>query len=670
MASAQPLPPDDSRDLAPARGGGQRFGLTPRALLLGLLMAAFCCVLIVFGELMRSTLLGFLQFPAAAVASLLLVVVVNRGVQTLAPRLALRPPEIIVIYAMSLVGTMVTSVGVLEKLVPTLICVNYFATPATRIAPVLFPHFPSWAVAFDPEGGAGQRVARHFYEGLPPGAPVPWGLWITPLLAWGVVVILLIAAYFCLAAILRRQWADNERLSFPLALLPVELATDSPGAGSFFRNRLMWFGFSIPTVIYVLNFLHANWPGIPEVPLFHDFGPALKGAGLPWSAMAGWTYLRLSFGGLGLAYFLPTEVLLSMWVFFWFGRLENVGFALAGVPWEGMPSYPTALWSGYQAAGAFLVLVAYMARAAWPHLKQVYRAAVDPRREDQEEFLPLRLALAGLLLASAGAVLWFVKLGMTPAMALLEVLVLLFVTVPVMARSVSEAGLIETETSFRPVSLAALFVPLPTLGAQNLSAIALADSVFMRDQRCNLLATFLDCLKMSDLVHLRRRALRNALLAALVVILIGGALAHVAVPYKVGALKMWTYAYTGTPQWLARDSAAIIQAAPKYDPRLVWYFLSGLLMALWLGYMRTSFAWWPLTPLGLALSGTWGIIVLWFSFFLAWLIKGTVMRYGGWKAFTALRPFFLGLVLGEFSQVTLWALVASLWRLQSPSFPF
>ena len=92
-------------------------------------------------------------------------------------------------------------------------------------------------------------------------------------------------------------------------------------------------------------------------------------------------------------------------------------------------------------------------------------------------------------------------------------------------------------------------------------------------------------------------------------------------------------------------------------------------MAIWLAYMRSTFAWWPLAPLGLALSGTWGIIVLWFSFLLAWIIKSTVMRYGGWKTFSALRPFFLGLILGEFSQTVLWGIIASVWRLNSPTFP-
>jgi hypothetical protein len=35
-----------------------------------------------------------------------------------------------------------------------------------------------------------------------------------------------------------------------------------------------------------------------------------------------------------------------------------------------------------------------------------------------------------------------------------------------------------------------------------------------------------------------------------------------------------------------------------------------------------------------------------------------------------LKPLFLGLILGEFSQAVIWATIASVWRLPAPFFPW
>ena len=80
-------------------------------------------------------------------------------------------------------------------------------------------------------------------------------------------------------------------------------------------------------------------------------------------------------------------------------------------------------------------------------------------------------------------------------------------------------------------------------------------------------------------------------------------------------------------------------------------------MALLL-FLRHRFIWWPLHPIGFPIANTYTIMSYgWFAIFLAWLAKSVVLRYGGISAYRALQPFFLGLILGEFSTACLWVFI-------------
>lgn len=75
-------------------------------------------------------------------------------------------------------------------------------------------------------------------------------------------------------------------------------------------------------------------------------------------------------------------------------------------------------------------------------------------------------------------------------------------------------------------------------------------------------------------------------------------------------------------------------------------------------YMRHHFLWWPLHPIGFPIAATFPVHNYnWFALFLAWLLKGAIMHYGGVGLYRKLLPFFLGLILGHFSTATLWVFI-------------
>jgi len=74
--------------------------------------------------------------------------------------------------------------------------------------------------------------------------------------------------------------------------------------------------------------------------------------------------------------------------------------------------------------------------------------------------------------------------------------------------------------------------------------------------------------------------------------------------------------------------------------------------------IRARFSFWPLSPIGYIVCGSWALSVTWFPIFLGWLSKACVMGFGGAAAYRRILPFFLGLILGEAVIATIWAVVS------------
>jgi len=52
------------------------------------------------------------------------------------------------------------------------------------------------------------------------------------------------------------------------------------------------------------------------------------------------------------------------------------------------------------------------------------------------------------------------------------------------------------------------------------------------------------------------------------------------------------------------------------------------------------------------------IFTMWFSYFLGWLIKMLILKFGGMRAYASGRRFFVGLVVGEALATILWIIIA------------
>jgi len=647
-------------------------GISMRGFAIGLLAAAAVSLIVSYAELyVKYIQIGFLQLPPAVVGMFVFLLLASSWAGRIRKSFGLSPQELLTVYCMMLFASMISSRGLLEKVLPLLVTPAYFANESNGWAKFYFPHIKRWMVPFDPSQplqNTPQLVARRFFEGLRGGETIPWHQWIGPLVLWGVFALLIFGAFVCLASIIRRQWVDNEKLTFPLAQLPLEMVRDDRETG-FFRNRLTWAGFATPSVVFAFNGLHGWFPSIPQIALqinLHDQ------ATTPPMSYIGYTPMFISFAAVGFFFLLPVDMLFSLWFFFALTRLQQVVAGSYNMEMREMPIYPTKLFIGYQVMGAYFVLAAYLLWVSVPHLKKVLKGAAGLEKvDDSNELLPYSVAVGGLAVCVLGAALWLRYAGMSPWLAVFELLVFVFIIALVMARSTAEGGLLMTETSFRPVDVYRLFAPTSSLGPANMTVLAFADAGFFRDLRGLVLTGFLDGLRISDGAQVRRRAFLPVFVAAILVAMVVGGIFQIWLPYKEGGINLYSYPYAANNKWGFMDyEPAMRGPVSSVGWQAPTFFVIGVVVTAFLAYMRYAFFWWPMHPLGYALCASWTMIVFWFPCLVAWIVKANVMKYGGMRVYVRARPFFLGMIMGEFSMAVIWTLISWVSKAPAPVFPW
>lgn len=653
----------------PSVGWGQGPGRTPtRGLTLRALVVGACGVVLVtfvtsWAELVVQRIaIGIITFPPAAFGVFVLLIVANRLARAIRPRWALAPGELALAYAMMLLAAMTASRGAPRRLISLLTSINYFANPGNRWAETFFPYLPAQLLPWNPAGAALQPVVLGMYEGLHYGEPIPWLPWVGPLARWLVVVLLVFGAFICLATLLRSQWADRERLAFPLAQLPLEMLRAEAGE-PFYRNRLLYLGAAIPVIVHLINLAHNIEPNLPQLNLVYDLQSKL----FPGPPLSGMTTFRMHFclSAIGFFFLLPKELLFSFWFFYLvLTKGHEATLLLLGQTLERPGHADTSLYLTSAEAGGFFVLAAYFLYLARPVLAAALRG-----RGGQDEMVRYRTALAGLIVTLLAGAVWYYLAGLSLWLGIMELFVYVLVISLVMTRATAEGGLLMTEIIFTPLDVYGMFARRGGLGARNLTTLVFATEPFAGDMRGLTLQGMMDSQKIADGIGLRRRSLHWALWVGIVVALVAGFCIQLLLNYRQGALAL-----NGQYSWLSgvfwEEHAAFLNGEERFNPYATTCFFLGAAFTILLAFMRLQYWWWPLHPLGFVMCGSWSLVVNWFPIFVAWALKSLVVHYGGLKGFGRARPFFLGLIFGEMTMAVLLTLVDAIWHIPAPYIPF
>ncbi len=641
--------------------------------MLSVVLVVLVCIVVAYSELVASwggsveaVLLGAVPMAPAAIGVLILIIVANTLIRRFTGRIGLNPAEMAMIYFSLVCAAMVSSFGLAGLLLPNLMGPNYFASTQDHLwRDLMYPHVAGWMVPWDPKGPENQWITQRFFEGLRVGESVPWGDWMVPIFAWLAFALLLFFLMACVVTLMRRQWVDNEKLSFPLVQLPMEMATETPGR-SLFGNPVMWLGFAIPVLYHLVNGLHKSFPNVPELPTLIWLHTLFKNKPL---SDINYTGIVITFSIIGFAYLLPLDVSFSMWFFLLFFRMQDAFASYLGCQWDTMPFYGgTRYYQGFQSAGAFATLVFVMLWLARPHLKLVIKRVLSGggAEIDKNEFMSYRLAFFGGIAALLLLTFWLKMAGMDPFVAFFMLSVFVLVVMFVLSRCVAEIGLLMLQPAVVPFHFWTVFASPSSLGAANLTTMSFVNGSFMRDPR-NIMPVFMDSMKGADMVGARRRQIAIGVLIAVV---LGSAFAlfwQVGLVYHYGGNRLNRWFYTTGCNMYFQHAQGVITNQTPFDVRAPIWFVVGSAFTMFLYVMRTRFWWWPFHPLGYAIGCAWPPIIYASMFMLGWIVKSCIMRYGGATTYKSARPFFLGLILGEFAAAIFWAILSILLGVRGPN---
>ena len=665
------------------RKAEQSPGITPRAVLLGLLCTAVLGVATPYCDLVvQGTWIACCHLPIGVFVLLMVLLGINAPLLRFTARLGFARRELFTVYAMMLVGSGIPSFGLTEYLFPTLAGAYYFASPENGWVDRFFQYLPQWMVPFDVQGAmasaasggatgganvypllpswmqpGGREVAVSFYEGLRVGQRLPWGAWVVPIITWTAAALVLFGVLICFSTLLRRRWIEHERLVFPLVQVPLEVVTGQSAASPlppFFRNRLMWLGCAIPLLVHSINGLHFYFPAVPEIKLAWPLNQYFTGR--IWSNM-GIFMMILHFSVVGFSYLISTELSFSLWFFFLVFIGESALLSFMGLQLHPLPGYPTPPHGALQMIGAFFMLAGYMAWSGRRHFRDIWVKAVGgpSALNDEDEPLPFRQAVWGLLGGVLLLVLWCVAAGVPAGLAVV-VLVFFLMFALVLTRLVSEGGLLFVQ-AFRPTDVIIAGAGTAILGARSQVVLSLVQKAFMFDLRTFLMPSLMDAYRLAASSGLNARRLLPWLFAAVLTATVSSYVALLLMTYRLGGVRFMGWFMIYSPQQTLTYVNAYLNSPYPTSVGNWALMLCGTGTTALLSLMRALHAWWPLHPLGYAMGPSWPMIQLWFSIMVGWMLKSLILRYGGFRRFRDAKPFFLGLVVGEFGVAGLWLLV-------------
>jgi hypothetical protein len=660
----------------------RRGAVTFRSVLLGLAGVVIICGFTPYNDyaLNNPPFVGFNLPVGLMTMSLLFVVLINGPLSRWWPWLAFSGGEMAVAFSMALVSCCLPSSGLMRFLPGALIGPYRQALSRSDLRPMLQAlHMPGWIFP----GFHGQTleermndpVITSFFDRWPdPATWPPYLAWAVPALSWGLFLAALFGAMFCLMAIVRRQWFENERLSFPLAQIQMSLIAAPPRGrwlNDTLRQRSLWIALGLILALRLWNGAAEYWPKyVPTIPTGYNFKSMAGDAPMSFTD-PNFQKAEIFFTAIGVTFFLPSHVSFSLWFFYLLDQVYRMvmGSTTGDIGKAGD-------WDEH--LGAVLAFALAMLWTGRRHWRLIIAQGLRGSRagEPQGTYLPYPAAFWGLIAGTVGMTVWLSLAGASVIGAIVLVIMLLTLFM-VITRIIAETGLIYGQLIvplYRPWQLLSIYGwPKPvSLETFYLSGMLQTTHYDFREP----MPVFAShAMKLNDQLGMpanddreQRRAGVRIFAAMALALLVG-------YPVAFGS-TLWTeyrYAETrdqapvaplndwgtgGAPnRYLASPTAEYQRGNVRASYSPLGHAGAGFAIVVFLQAMRLRFIWWPLHPIGFLMLPTTPIDALWFSILIGWALKSLLLRLGGARLYQNAAPAFVGLILGECLSAGAWLLI-------------
>ena len=626
--------------MLPAQSSEQESQKFLRAALIGLILVVPNLAWLIQTELVRGVYPTWLTLFPNVIFILFILTVLSRLLKRFLPQFALSGREMSIIYVILSVSTAIFARDSMRILFHYIGAGHWYATPENDWAALFWKYLPDWLTVSDP------NTLERFYTG---GESLYLAeylrVWAKPLLVWGAVAFAAALAMACISSIMHRQSSEYEHLSYPVIQLPLYMTGSGEG---LLRNRLMWVGFAVAGGMDLLNGLHFFYPILPHLDTRIDLRQFFPDK--PWSAM-GFTPLCFYPFAVGFSYMMPVNLSLSCWLFYILLKVQLVLRAALGV---GLTGYGRN--AGHQTFGAWLCLGLVWMWVARRHLMHVLLVAIGKSpADDANEAISYRGAVVILIIAISALIIFSVKAGMVVWVATSFILVDFLLALSV-ARLRAQLGPPTHDIDqIGPEELLIAFVGTRRVGTQSLSLFPIFSWLGSWNYRGHPIGPQIEGLKVAEEASVSAKKMLAVMMCSVGLTVLVGPWIYMQCAYDVG-IDLSRSSHVGLR--LYRRWASRLLNMPGADLVAVGEIGIGFGVTLLLSVMQRLFLFWPLHPLGYAISGGSYIMhFLWFPIFLGWLCKMVVIKFGGVRVYRRLSFLFLGLLLGQFVIGSAWTLL-------------
>ena len=625
-------------------------GVTARALLLGSLLIPFNAYWIIRLErVMFGPYPSTISLFANVVFMLFLLAGLNAVLRRFLPRYAFSQGEQLTIYTMLAISTGLAGLDGPVSLDQLIAQGGWFGK--TSGLGSLLHSFPSWLVVNNHKLLRGHFLGdSSFYQ------PAVLHAWITPILAWTAFITMLMLAANCINVLVRREWADHERLTFPIIWLPMAM-TEGGSGSEFFQNRLMWAGFALAAGLNLWNGIAFLHPSIPQIPLGITDLTSLFTA-KPWNAID-WLPITFYPMVIGLSFLLPLDLLFSCWFFYLFWKMQMV--ASRGMGWDVTPDFPFIKEQGFGAIMGLFLFYLWSGRRAY---KNIWRRAWgretrdETDRSEENQAISERAALLGLGGGLLGLLVFCMAAGVTWWVAIAFFAIFL-PTLIVVTRIRAELGSPVHDFHFMgPDAMIPRITGIAPLHKSDLAFFTLSYGM-TRAHRSDTMPIGLEGLQMAHARKLEARKMFGAIILATVLGMLSAFWACEQQAYVFGVSAKFNQGVGQAQEAFSRTSGWLGGGLNSH-PNLPAVMAMGVgLLTTWgLLAMRMRLFGFPFHPIGYAISSSWAINLVWMPMFIAWFLKGLTLRFGGLRSYRKFLPFFMGLILGDCVMGCIWGLLS------------